>query len=200
MLGGTFLPINYPITNQWGTYSRPGVKGFDVGCFGSIRPLKNHVGQLLALGAARGHIKQPHVYFHINSTRIEGTGFILTELEELARELDIHLVKHDWIPTETFKSDIIPSMDLGLFGSFAESFCLTAADFVAAGVPSVLSSHIPWASGCDTDTEALTSAIVGVLEDPGWTAAKNLKDLRKYSANAAKSWQCALEKGVYAAY
>lgn len=196
-LGATYLPIVYPVNRverkrEWVSSS------FDVGCFGSIRPLKNHVGQLLALGAARGHIRQPNVYFHINSTRIEGCGFILAELEELARALDIHLVGHDWEETETFKADIIPSMDLGLFGSFAESFCLTAADFVAAGVPSVLSSHIPWTrNGCGTDTEALTRAIVRAIEDPAWIASQNLGDLREYSAAAAKAWDSALRKGDY---
>lgn len=197
-LAGAFLPINYPVGERKDSHSS--AKGFDVGCFGAIRPLKNHVGQLLALGAVRAHIKQPNVYFHINSTRIEGTAFILTELEEIARELDIHLVKHDWFDTETFKTDIIPSMDLGLFASFAESFCITAADFVSAGVPSVLSNHIPWAHSrfCGTTTESIASAVRSTLEDPAWVASENLKDLREYSATASEAWSTALSKGVYA--
>jgi hypothetical protein len=194
ILGATFLPINYPLGQPGYTYAG-GPKNFDVGCFGSIRPLKNHVGSLLALGAARGHIKQPNVFFHINSTRIEGTGHILTELDALARELDITLVKHDWLETEHFKSEVIPSMDLGIFGSFAESFCLTAADFVAAGVPSVMTSHIPWAEGCATDTASLTGAIVRAIEDPAWIASQNLKRLREYGGKAALAWQTALRKG-----
>lgn len=200
-LGGTYLPINYPVGSP-SLDLQTDVRTLNVGCFGSIRPLKNHVGQLIALGAARGHIKQRNVRFHINSTRIEGTGFILAELEHLAHELEIPLVKHDWHDTEYFRASVIPQMQLGLFGSFAESFCLTAADFVAAGVPSVLSKHIPWAQSrhCGTDTESIAQSIVRALEDPAWIASQNLKDLRKHSAAAAMSWQCALEKGVYAAY
>lgn len=192
ILGTEWLPIVYPVGEGFGM-PRKEYKLRDVGCFGAIRPLKNHTGQLLALSAYRRSVfvGPDGIRMHINSTRVEGCGHILAELKALAKKLEITLVCHDWADTDTFKRDVIPSMDLGLFGSYAESFCLTAADFVAAGVPCVLSRHIPWAGyPCATDIDSMTNAI-GCAR---WYRLKNWEALKAHSEKAGVMWHQAIGK------
>jgi hypothetical protein len=148
------LPIVYPVgpLPEWEHSLTAAVHSVradrvDIGAFGAMRPLKNHMGMLFDVIKARDTwFKDRAFYFHVNATRAEDRGhYILGELKSVCRETGIHLVGHDWIEPAKFKAEVIPSMTVGMFGTFAESFCLTAADFVAAGVPSVLSNSIPWA-------------------------------------------------------
>jgi hypothetical protein len=183
---GTYLPIYYPVGPAPTEKAAIG-DTVDVGCFGAIRPLKNHMGELVAIARARD-TRGGTFRMHINSTRVEGCSTILPELKDAARAFGIELVRHEWTP------DFWKGISVGLFGSFAESFCLTAADFVRAEIPSVLGDHIPWAdNGCTTDVRSTSIALVSVINDPTHNVYWNWRGLTAHSVRAGKCWHQALK-------
>jgi glycosyltransferase involved in cell wall biosynthesis len=118
---------------------------FNIGCFGALRPLKNHLEQaFLAMKFAKRHNK--HLYFHINKSEHEEKTreSILRNLEELFKYNPDHtLVCHDWVTHEEFLN-LVATMDMGMQVSFSESFNIIVADFVYCGVPIVGSEQIEW--------------------------------------------------------
>lgn len=115
----------------------------DIGCFGAIRPMKNHLIQAMAAMAFanEGRVK---LRFHINQNRVEQRGEeVLKNLRMLFQGTTHELVEHKWVPHSEF-IEIIRTMDLGMQVSLSESFNIVAADFVANGVPVVGSSDIDW--------------------------------------------------------
>ena len=124
---------------------KPKVSGqFNVGCFGAIRPLKNHMVQ--ALGALRtAENLKLNLQFHINSNRLEGqVGGILKALRAVFSKFPNHkLVEHTWLPHKEFLQ-LIEQMDLVTQVSLSESFNIVCADAVSMGVPIVSSKELPW--------------------------------------------------------
>ena len=120
----------------------------DIGCFGSIRPLKN---QLLQAHAALQFAKRidKKLRFHINSGRIEmqGTPVIhnVTGLFDQLAGTGHELVNHQWCPRDEFL-EICSQMDIGLQVSFSETFNIVGTDLISQGIPLVGSSEIPWSS------------------------------------------------------
>lgn len=118
----------------------------NVGCFGSIRPLKNQLLQAVAAIQFADRVDR-RLRFHINGTRREQNGeSVLKNLIGLFDSLNPHLyrlVTHPWMSrlelTETLKK-----IDLGLQMSFTETFNITAADMVSRDVPVVVSPEISW--------------------------------------------------------
>lgn len=189
------LPIVYPDSPPPARVDLRTLEYIRVGAFGAIRPMKNHIGQLLALGEAKSRwFGHQSFSFHINSTRIEGDTGVLSELRHLAEVLGIRLACHPWESQEHFKATVIPSMDMGMFASLAESYCITAADFVSAGKPVVLGKHIPWAfAGCGSTVAEISEAVRLCITEPtqiydDWTA------LTMSSVDAKKFWQTLLSK------
>ena len=118
----------------------------NVGCFGAVRPMKNHVVQALAaISWAKAHNKVLNL--HINYGRIESNGQpALKNLRAIFAELphdQFRLVEHDWLNHSDFV-ELVKSMDFGLQVSFSESFNIVAADFVSVGVPIIVSNEIDW--------------------------------------------------------
>lgn len=118
----------------------------DIGCFGSVRPLKNHLQQATSAIIFADSIGKK-IKFHINSDRVEQKGEpILKNLEKLFENNDKHeLIKHPWMNHGEFLN-LVSKMELGLQVSFSESFNIVAADFVYKDVPIVGSSDIEWLS------------------------------------------------------
>jgi hypothetical protein len=101
----------------------------------------------------------------------------------------------EWRNPEDFRHFVAPSMSVGMFGSYAESFCLTAADFVSAGVPCVLSCHIPWAyQGCPTDVNSLANKLHECLMLPKITADNQASALQTYLRGTRSEWAEMLAK------
>lgn len=115
-----------------------------VGCFGSVRPLKNHIVQAVAAMKFADRVGQP-LEFHINGEDVEKIGSsILQNLEELFnKHPKCKLVKHTWLEHKDF-IDLIRQMDLGTQVSLSESFNIIAADFISQRVPIVVSDEISW--------------------------------------------------------
>ena len=117
----------------------------NVGLFGAIRPMKNHLLQALAVVkyANRVGIKAK---VHINGTRLEQRGEnCLKNLEAFFQgQNGIHeLIKHDWMTHEEF-SGLCSQMDIGLQVSFSETFNIVCADLIYNGVPCIGSLPIDW--------------------------------------------------------
>lgn len=114
----------------------------NIGCFGAIRPFKNHLNQALAAltFAKKNNLK---LNFHVNSSRFENVGeSVLKNLRNIF--LGSHsLVEHDWTSHEDF-IELVRTMDLGMQVSYTETFNIVAADFVSNHIPFIGSKEIDW--------------------------------------------------------
>lgn len=144
-----YLPNYYP--KEYVPY-RSNFKKFsssdfiDVGCFGAVRPLKNHLIQAFAAIQFAEDLGKK-VIFHINSGRIEMKGdSVASNLKSLFQHLadkGHQLINHEWAPREEFLQ-LCSQMDICLQVSFSETFNIVAADIISQGVPIVGSNEIYW--------------------------------------------------------
>lgn len=119
----------------------------DVGCFGAIRPFKNHLVQ--AVAAVRyGDLRDIRVRVHINATRTEQLGEnVLKNLRAFFEGQSRHkLVEHDWMSHSNF-IHCLRHMDVSLQASFTETFNIVAADSVHNGIPLVGTRCMEWLPG-----------------------------------------------------
>lgn len=194
-----YLPNYYPIdrTYQGPKQIDPNKEWISIGCFGAIRPLKNHLEQ--AVAAIKFAVQHGYkLRFHINATRIEGRGdAILKNLRKLFEHLDPNaflLVEHGWMDHECFLK-LCSTIDLLLQVSFSETFNIVGSDCVSVGVPVVGSKEIPWlpkqfhadpTSSTDIARVMAHAWHVWTSEDP----ARELtaKYLSEYSAQTQAIW------------
>lgn len=167
----------------------------NIGCFGAIRPMKNHLVQAIA-AISYAQKKKLKLRFHINVARIENQGNnVLKNLRGLFNNLgdDYELVEHGWLQHEDFVQ-LVRSMDLGLQASLSESFNIVAADFVSQGVPIVVSNEIDWLPGhfwCKpTDSKDILKTIESVLFGFDFLGKANyaLRSLRRYNRESEEVW------------
>lgn len=115
----------------------------DIGCFGAIRPFKNHLDQALA-AIDFANENDMKLYFHINSSRFESNGEnVLRNLRAIFDNVNHELVEYEWSNHEDFIKTV-RKMDVGMQVSFTETFNIIAADFVSQHVPLVGSKEIKW--------------------------------------------------------
>lgn len=115
----------------------------NIGCFGAIRPMKNHLTQAIAAMIFANKIEK-RLHFHINGSRFEQNGEQShRNLINLFRGSKHELIGHPWVNHDEFMG-LVKKMDLGVQISFSETFNIVAADFVTAGIPIVGSSEIHW--------------------------------------------------------
>lgn len=117
----------------------------DVGCFGAIRPLKNHLQQAFASIIFADKIGQ-RLRFHINAGRTEQKGdVVLQNLRGLFKDNPQHkLIEHGWLLHHDLLKEI-SRLDIGMQVSLSESFNITCADYIHCGIPIVVSTEIDWA-------------------------------------------------------
>jgi glycosyltransferase involved in cell wall biosynthesis len=117
-------------------------KYINIGCFGAIRPLKNHLLQAMAAIYVGNKIGKP-IRFHINGGRPEQGGEqILKNLKSLFDASSPHeLISHKWEEHNKFL-ELVASMDVGMQVSISETYNIIAADFVNVGVPIIGSQEI----------------------------------------------------------
>lgn len=144
----------HPLTTWWRKVLRKANLGrvldlkkngiLQVGCFGAIRPLKNHLNQAVAAIVAADALGL-RLEFHINGTRVEGKAdSILKNIRELFNRSTNHvLIEHEWLDHPTF-TRLIAAMDVVCQVSLSETFNIVTADAVVHGVPVVTSKEIPW--------------------------------------------------------
>jgi len=140
-----FLPNYYPLPGGLPVRSTTLHGELNVGCFGAVRPLKNHIQQAVAsieLAAILGISK---LRFHINSSRRECQGDpVVKSLRDLfAGHPVAELVEHGWLERRAFLQ-LCYRMDICTQVSFSETCNLALLDAVSQGVPVVGSPEIPW--------------------------------------------------------
>lgn len=189
-----YLPNYYPIPARKLIQSKPDSEFVDIGCFGAIRPLKNHMIQAIAALKFADRIGK-RLRFHINGGRIEMNGLpVLHNLAKLFDKYPQHeLISHPWQEHGDFK-ELIKTMDLVSQVSFSETFNIVAADAVTVGVPVVTSNEIPWSSkifhanpvDSNDVTNAFHRAYVLHRKLPAFNPSLDL--LKKHNRMVVKEW------------
>jgi glycosyltransferase involved in cell wall biosynthesis len=190
----SYGPNFYPLGNE-GVRPRGQIVDGEVhvGCFGAIRPLKNHLtqaaGAVIFATAARLRLR-----FHINATRIEGNGEpILKNLRALFAQTSRHeLVEHPWVTHEEFLT-LLTRMDIVTQVSFSETFNIISADAVASGVPVIASAEVPWlgkyAHAYPVDTRSIERALWTLWNGDARTRlVAQHRDLAAYSVTTKAVW------------
>jgi len=166
----------------------------DVGCFGAIRPLKNHLLQAFAALEFAGRIGKK-LRFHVNAGRIEMNGSpVLNNLKGLFEQLagtGHEMINHQWCPREDFLK-ICAQMDIGLQVSFSETFNIVGADLVSQGVPLVGSVEIPWSSNYfnadPTNSHDIANKLYRSYVMPQVNVWLNQRKLTNYTTQTRKVW------------
>jgi hypothetical protein len=167
-------------------------KTLNVGCFGAIRPMKNHIMQAIA-AIEYGEIFGKQINFHVNVTRIENGGSsVLKNLRELFKESKHQLIEHSWLDYEDFIM-LVKSMDIGIQVSFSETYNIVGADFVWYEIPFVGSEQIDWLSFiCCADPNSIDDIVRRmnfVLTHIDYQVDKIAKlGLMRYNKVAEKCW------------
>ena len=191
-----YLPNFYKATWRPRLLPLPASHVVNVGCFGAIRPLKNHLLQAVAAIQFADSIGKK-LRFHINATRIEGgaTSATLNNLRALFRHVKHHeLVEHSWMDHQEFIKLLKDEIEIGLCVSHSETFCIVAADMVSSGVPLVVSDEVYWAS-CLSKAEPNSSRDIVRKMRTAWRYRKtnvletlNMWGLRRFCAKTKVQW------------
>jgi len=184
------LPNFYPVPEVATHRPNNSDRYYDVGCFGAIRPMKNHMVQAMAAIAwAKEHHKI--LRFHINAGRVELSGqSMLNNLRALFAHTKHELVEHNWTGHDEFL-DIIRSMDVCMQVSFTETFNIVAADAVAVGCPVLTSSEINWTYPIYADPTSsadILSKLNQLWENRGYYCAWNRQNLLMFGINTRTTW------------
>ena len=171
----------------------------DIGCFGAIRPLKNHMVQAVAAVDFAEKLGK-RVRFHINSGRVEMKGQpVAHNLEHFFAHLydrGHRLVNHAWAPREDFLK-ICAQMDIGMQCNFSETFNIVGADLISKGVPLIGTSEIPWlATGKADPTNGadIAHALEHTYHFPWLNVKRNQWALTKYTKKTSKIWKSVFKK------
>lgn len=134
-----------------------------IGCFGAIRPMKNHLIQAMAAIAYADSCNKK-LKFYVNSTRVEQKGeSTLKNLKFLFEQSNHELIEVKWMNHSEFLK-FVENMDLGLQVSLSETFNIVAADFVNCSVPIVVSDEIEWLSPLSKCSKEDINEIIGSIE------------------------------------
>lgn len=170
----------------------------DVGCFGAIRPMKNHLQQ--AFAAIKFSERNDKILrFHVNGSRIEQNGEnIFKNLKALFEDSHHQLISHKWLSHRDFIG-LVSSMDIGMQVSFSESFNIVAADFVHNNIPITGSTDIKWLSFLYCANPNDIDNIIKQLQI-AWNLRKfkvhrlNNLFLKMWNKKAIKNWDMELGK------
>lgn len=167
----------------------------DIGCFGAIRPLKNHLVQAFAAIEFAEQLGKK-LRFHVNAGRIEMQGGpVISNLKSLFQQIHRHgheLINHLWRPREEFL-ELCAKMDIGLQVSFSETFNIVGADIISQGIPLVGTAvEIPWAVGpfCadPTDGQDIIKKLHLAYTSPEINAQVHQWSLTNYTSGTAEIW------------
>lgn len=137
------LPNYYPTTRDLPPLKRQTPGEIHIGCFGAVRPMKNHLLQAVAAihFAAEKNLK---LFFHINGNRCEDNGDpVLKNLRSLFANQAHTLVEHPWVDHDEFLK-ILRQIDISSQVSLSETFNIVTADAVNLNIPVVTSAEISW--------------------------------------------------------
>lgn len=190
-----YLPNYYPIKKlkKERFDFKPKHDEVHIGCFGAIRPLKNHMIQAIAAIKFADKLGKK-LFFHINATRIEGNGnAVLKNLRQMFSHVNHELVEHSWMPHDKFL-EFVGTMDFGLQVSYTETFNIVTADMISQGVPVIVSDEVDWISSAfhadpnDSDDIAARLFTANIYaRAQGWVL-KNHDNLDLYNEKTRQRW------------
>lgn len=188
-----YLPNFYPQEYKRKEY-KINKEYIDIGCFGAVRPLKNHILQAIAAIKFADSIDKK-LHFHINVGRTEMKGEpVMSNLRHVFQHLyekGHRLIEHVWTPREEFL-DLCGKMDIGLQVSFSETFNIVGADIISQGVPIVGSMEIPWLdekySARAQFSDEIFKALVQTHHYPQDNVEVNQKKLTEYTNQTRREW------------
>ena len=166
----------------------------DIGCFGAVRPLKNHMVQAVAALDFANRIGKK-LRFHVNAGRIEMNGQpVINNLKGFFQQLvdkDHQMINHTWTPREQFL-ELCASMDIGLQVSFSETFNIVGADLISQGVPLVGSIEIPWFvpmfAAHPTESTMIADKLLSAYNHHWLNVKTNQWSLTKYTDKTRSIW------------
>ena len=187
-----WLPNFYPATSNFRVYkNHPDF--WNIGCFGAVRPMKNHLMQAAAAMEFAQKTGKT-LRFHINGTRVEGRGEpVLHNLRNLFKLLPHELIEHPWLPHDLF-IDLVRAMDIGVQVSFTETFNIVTADMITNGVPVVVSPEIAWVHdqlhADPNDSDSIVEALTKAARENHHRHAlyQSLAGLTSYNDNSIQRW------------
>ena len=166
----------------------------DIGCFGAIRPLKNHLVQAIAAIEFANSINKK-LRFHVNAGRIEMNGgpavHNLKGLFQHVYDEGHELINHNWTPREQFL-ELCAQMDLGMQCNFSETFNIVGADLVSQGVPLIGSKEIPWqvVGRCDpTESHDIVKGLRNAYSSPRINVVLNQWFMKRYTNKTKAIWE-----------
>jgi len=166
----------------------------NVGCFGAVRPLKNHLLQAMAAIKFADAVGKK-LHFHVNSGRYEMKGEpVFNNLKALFEQLASsghELIIHGWMPREEFLQ-ICAEMDIGLQVSLSETFNIVSADLISQGVPVVGSAEIPWMTNWThadpVKSQDIALKLQATFDHPQINVWLNQRGLTKYTNETKLIW------------
>lgn len=164
----------------------------DIGCFGAIRSLKNHMRAACAAIRYANHVGKK-LRFHINAERVEGGFVAANTLKNLRALLGASLVGHGWLAQGDFINIVCRSCSVVLVPSLSETFNVVAADAVMAGVPVVTSNEVPWLKHifdfAPNDPQAFYAALEYVMDHPAESWEQQVKALQHWNADVIGEYE-----------
>jgi len=190
-----YLPNHYPTTFKNKTSHFNSGDIIHIGCFGAVRPLKNHLIQALA-SIEFATLINKKLHFHVNSDRLEMNGAPalqnLIGLFENVSKKGHCLIHHSWQEHGEFKKTC-ENMDIGLQVSFSETFNIVSADLISQGVPILSSSELPWitkGSVCDpTSSKDIVGKLLETYNNPYHNVKTNQESLLNYVNKTKTIWK-----------
>lgn len=189
-----YLPNFYPQDYKIKEYGVAEKDCIDVGCFGAVRPLKNHIMQAIAALKFVDSINK-RLRFHVNASRVEMKGeSVVRNLVGFFAHLSHRgheLVSHGWEDRDGFLN-ICSQMDIGMQVSISETFNIVGADIISQGVPLVGSVEIPWIdewfAAKTNQTEEIYKSLLLTHQTPDLNVLKNQKSLTIYTNKTKVIW------------
>lgn len=173
----------------------------DIGCFGAVRPLKNHLLQAMAaIKFAKEQNKK--LKFHINATRVETMGDpVLKNLRQLFKDTpNTELVETAWHEPGDFIDILHRQIDIGMQVSLTETFNVVSADYVTAGCPIVVSKEVKWASWFSKAKDNSINSIVKHMRTAyknQCLVKRNQNLLLEHSCRSQHMWACFVDQLKY---
>ena len=164
----------------------------NIGCFGAIRSLKNHMRAASAAIRYANSVGKK-LRLHINSERVEGGFVAANTLKNLRALLGDSLVEHAWLKHEDFINIVCRSCDVVIVSSLSETFNVVAADAVLAGIPVVTSNEVTWLKHvfdfAPNDPQALYSALEYVIGHRAESWEQQLRALCHWNADVIGEYE-----------
>ena len=186
-----YLPNFYPQYMKTKPYIENDT--IDIGCFGAVRPLKNHLIQAIAAIKFANKIGKK-LNFHING-RVEGKGEpVVNNLKGIFSNLyqqGHNLIFHSWVTRDEFVIEC-GKLDIGMQVSFTETFNIVSADVVSQGVPIVTSEEVLWANrkynADPTTSESIFNALMTTYLNMQDNVETNQRNLLNYTNSTVLFW------------